>query len=90
MAGVLLASGFMLKQYAWSVISEQVSEVRKIEHKKATKSLEEARESSKQYSLPKLTKTELDALSSSSDKKDCPDLPLGELEIEIDRLRERE
>jgi hypothetical protein len=69
-AGVLLASGFMLKQYAWSVISEQVSEVRKIEHKKATKSLEEARESSKQYSLPKLTKTELDALSSSSDKKD--------------------
>ena len=57
-AGTLLASGFLLKQYVWSVISEQVTEVRKEEHAKATKSLEEARASSKQYSLPMLTNEE--------------------------------
>ncbi len=68
-AGVLLASGFMLKQYAWSVISDQVTEVRKEEHAKATKSLEEARAASRQYSLPKLTKEETKALSSSFSKK---------------------
>ena len=69
-AGVLLATGFAIKQYAWSVISEQVSEVRKIEHAKATRSLEEARESGKQYSLPKLSRKEMDALTpSNTDKK---------------------
>jgi hypothetical protein len=60
--GSLIVLGFGLKQWGWNVISGQVTEVRKQEHLKATKSLEEALEGSKRYSLPKLTQKEIESL----------------------------
>ena len=57
--GSILVTAFAVKQFAWSVISEQVTETRKVEHAKAVDSYQAAVKNSQKYSLPKLTQDEL-------------------------------
>ena len=56
--GGILVTAFAVKQFAWSVISEQVTETRKQEHAKAVGSYQAAVRSSQKYSLPQLTQEE--------------------------------
>ena len=60
--GGILITAFAIKQFAWSVISEQVTEERKKDHDKAVGSYQRAVKSSEKYSLPKLTAEELKKL----------------------------